>query len=410
MAATNEHRLLSRLIRDRDLSPAVEAGVRDDWFVTTDERTLWRFLTKHVAAYGEVPTAVTVKDNFPTFRLLNVEDNTAYLLDQMRAHRRRMAARDLVGEAAEILESDRDHEKALKAIAAGLSRIDSDTPMVTNRGVNLSDDPDTWLDAYSTLEARGDTLLGLATGFPTIDMATAGLQDQQLITLIAPPKTGKSVLIMQVAINIHERYDVPVYFQSYEMSNTEQAWRHHAFRSHIPHARLVRGGLNPEDLRAFKAMLRAMEARASFRLGDSASGNTVSALRLQIEKFDPAVIFVDGVYLMVDEESGEKGTPRAMTNITRSLKRLGQSADIPVVISTQTLLWKQKGSEVTADAIGYSSSFFQDSDVILALQQSEANVENSRLLKIAASRNCGPAEADLLWDWEHGRFEEYTLS
>jgi hypothetical protein len=29
------------------------------------------------------------------------------------------------------------------------------------------------------------------------------------------------------------------------------------------------------------------------------------------------------------------------------------------------------------------------------------------LLRIVASRNCGPAEVELLWDWEEGRFEEY---
>jgi hypothetical protein len=63
--------------------------------------------------------------------------------------------------------------------------------------------------------------------------------------------------------------------------------------------------------------------------------------------------------------------------------------------------------QVSADSIGYSSSFHQDSDVIFALQRQDENDDTSRLLKIVASRNCGPAEIELLWDWEEGKFEEY---
>jgi hypothetical protein len=66
-----------------------------------------------------------------------------------------------------------------------------------------------------------------------------------------------------------------------------------------------------------------------------------------------------------------------------------------------------KKRQVSADSIGYSSSFFQDSDVILGLQKQDEEDDSSRELRIVASRNCGPATSDLLWDWEGGRFEEY---
>jgi replicative DNA helicase len=134
---------------------------------------------------------------------------------------------------------------------------------------------------------------------------------------------------------------------------------------------------------------------------------TVTGLKSKIEKLKPDIVFVDGVYLMIDEATGESNTPQALTNITRNLKRLAQKENIPIVITTQVLLWKMKKRQVSADAIGYSSSFFQDSDVILGLQKQDEEDDTSRELRIVASRNCGPATSDLLWDWEDGRFEEY---
>jgi replicative DNA helicase len=153
--------------------------------------------------------------------------------------------------------------------------------------------------------------------------------------------------------------------------------------------------------------LKAMEAMHKFYLTDSVSAMTVTGLAAKIDKIRPDIAFVDGVYLMTDEVTGESNSPQALTNITRNLKHLAMAKKIPIVISTQVLLWKMKKRQVSADAIGYSSSFYQDSDVILGLQKQDEEDDTSRELRIVASRNCGPATSDLLWDWEAGKFEEY---
>ena len=224
--------------------------------------------------------------------------------------------------------------------------------------------------------------------------------------IIAPPKTGKSVLSLQVAVNVHKDGYVPLY-QSFEMSNIEQQHRHDAMRAQIAHSRLIRGALTPEEEARYQKVLTEMSTMHKFYLTDSVSAMTVTGLKSKIEKLKPDIVFVDGVYLMIDEATGESNTPQALTNITRNLKRLAQKENIPIVITTQVLLWKMKKRQVSADAIGYSSSFFQDSDVILGLQKQDEEDDTSRELRIVASRNCGPATSDLLWDWEDGRFEEY---
>jgi replicative DNA helicase len=249
-------------------------------------------------------------------------------------------------------------------------------------------------------------LLGVPTGFPTIDSATNGLQNGQLIIIVAPPKTGKSTLALQIAQNIHLKGSTPM-FQSFEMTNAEQLSRYVAMRARVSHTRYQSGALTDEEESRVKAKLGAIKnMREKFWLVGATEGSTVSNIASKIQIHQPDVVFIDGMYLMIDENGEKPGSPQALTNITRSLKRLAQRVNKPIVISTQVLENKMRNGQVTTDAIGYSSSFHQDADVIFGLQREDENVDDTRLLKVIASRNSGPAEVSMLWDWNSGQFRE----
>ena len=404
MAADNELRLLSRAVRTRDISPLLEAGVNDDWFFVDENKQVWKFLRQHWTRYQEVPTAVTVLDNFPTYRLLAVDDTLEYLVDQLVEYRKRQHAITVVQDASEAIATG-DHNAAIAVLSQGVAKL-LDEGITSSGDIDLTDNATKRFEYYNNIKTRPNGLLGFATGFKTIDEATAGLQPGQLVTIIAPPKTGKSVLAMQMAVNVHRDGFVPM-FQSFEMTNLEQQQRHDSMRARIAHSRLIRGALTKVEEERYMKELEIMESMHKFYLTDSVSAMTVTGLAAKIDKIRPDIVFVDGVYLMTDEVTGESNSPQALTNITRNLKHLAMAKKLPIVISTQVLLWKMKKRQVSADAIGYSSSFYQDSDVILGLQKQDEDDDTSRELRIVASRNCGPATSDLLWDWEEGKFEEY---
>jgi len=404
VAADNEIRLISKAVRDRDISELLERGLQDEWFYVDENRAVWKFIRQHWTKYSEVPTATTVKDNFPTYRLLAVDDSISYLLDQLVEYRKRQKTIEVVQLAADAVSAG-DHDAAITLMGSGVAKL-SDEGASQTSDIDLTKNTHTRYDEYLNIKTRPNGLLGIATGFQVMDVATAGLQPGQLVTVIAPPKTGKSVLSLQMAVNTHEDGFVPLY-QSFEMSNMEQQRRHDSMRAHISHGRLIRGALTPLEEARYQKTLDHMDGMHNFYLTDSVTASTITGLSLKIEKLQPDIIFVDGVYLMIDEVTGEANTPMALTNITRSMKRLAQKHKKPIVMTTQVLTHKMRRGQVTADAIGYSSSFYQDSDVIFALQRQDENDDSSRLLRIVASRNCGPAEVELLWDWEEGRFEEY---
>jgi replicative DNA helicase len=401
MAHDNEYRLISKVIDDRHIIPVLEAGIKDDWIVDDDLRRIWKFTREHYAQYREVPTYTTVKDNFPNFKLLKVEDTVDYLIDKMVEFRRRTLALSGVSKMVDELQGN-DHESAISEMSKTVTLI-NEQGVVGTHHVDLTKDPDARFDQYESVQ--NNVLLGITTGFKKIDEATAGLQGGQLITIIAPPKTGKSQIALKMAVNVHEAGKVPM-FQSFEMNNHEQSQRHDAMRAHLSHAKLRLGALPLVEEQRYRDMLKTMAKSHPFHLVDAINGLTIDSLVAKAEQLNPDILFVDGVYLMLDQVTGEANTPQALTNITRGLKRVAQRLDIPVIITTQTLLWKMKAGKVTADSIGYSSSFFQDSDVILGLEQTSEEDQTARTLKVVQSRNCGPTQTLLVWDWERGCFHE----
>jgi replicative DNA helicase len=294
-----------------------------------------------------------------------------------------------------------DHEGALTEMSKTVTLVNEQGNVGTTH-VDLTKDPTSRFLEYENLQ--NSVLLGIPTGFKKIDEATAGLQGGQLITVIAPPKTGKSQIALQMAVNVHKAGKIPM-FQSFEMNNHEQSQRHDAIRAHLSSKNLRVGKLNTQEEERYIDMLEEMKVSHPFHLVDAVNGLTIDTLVAKAEQLKPDILFVDGVYLMLDQVSGDSNTPQALTNITRGLKRVAQVLDIPVVITTQTLLWKMKGGKVSADSIGYPSSFFQDSDVILGLDQIE-NDEKRRTLRVVQARNCGPSDATITWDWDTGCFHD----
>jgi replicative DNA helicase len=398
--------LLSKAIQDRDLTQLFQRNVNDSWFLDNEDRKVWSLLKAHFTNYGECPSIDVIKDNFPAYQVVQVNDSIEYLLDELISSRRKSATVTMIGEAIEHIEKRRDHESALIEIQKGLIKLEQDG-LTKSSDVDITENPMQLWDDYLYRKSNPG-LIGVPTGFPTIDAATNGLQNGQLIIIVAPPKTGKSTLALQIAQNVHLKGSTPM-FQSFEMTNQEQLSRYVAMRARVSHTRYQVGALTEAEESRVKAKLQAVsEMREKFWLIGATEGATVSAIASKIQVHQPDVIFIDGMYLMIDENGEKPGSPQALTNITRSLKRLAQRVNKPVVISTQVLENKMRNGQVTTDAIGYSSSFHQDADVIFGLQREDENVDDTRLLKVIASRNSGPAEVSMLWDWNTGAFREIT--
>jgi replicative DNA helicase len=400
----NEKRLLSKAIADRNLAPLFERNVNQNWFSDESDKKVWIFIRSHFSTYGECPTLEVLQDNFKSYKLEeNNADAVDYLLDAVTSERRKAATADILREAVDAIAHD--PEEALLAMQRGVVTLDSQGFSQTN-DVDITKTVDKRIERYERRKEIPDGMLGYPTGFPTIDRVTNGLQGGQLIVITATPKTGKSTLALQVGHNIHRSQQRVAMFWSFEMSNREQEDRYDALRSRVSFQRYITGALHKDEELRLKTSLGYMRNEKSFILVDSSSGSTLSGVTAKLQIHRPEILFIDGMYLMQDEQSGEFNTPQALTNLTRGMKRLAQRFDIPIVITTQSLDWKKEKGRLTANSIGYSSSFFQDADVVFGLEKQDGDIDETRVLRILASRNSGPGEVNLTWEWDQATFRE----
>jgi len=402
MSTSIEQRLVSRIVADRDINHAINAGVRQEFFLDAKTRQVFDALIRHKGKYGEVPSLTVIKQDFPDYIFVKPKDSMEYLIDEIKRLHALSILEQGLNAGVNAYDSGQP-DSVSKVLQQTLRKIATDIP--TGRDINVTETGAERLERYRALRDLPDGLRGIPTGFPTIDRATQGLQAEQLVTFVGPPKSGKSTMLLLAAMSAWATGHRPL-FIGFEMSNEEQEERLDAFRAHISHTRLRGGQLTKDEMTRLEKAVRQMEAMPDFFLSsDIMSATTLSGVQAKIENIEPDVVFIDGVYMMDDELGEPKGSPQALTNITRGAKRLAQQARLPLCVSTQVLESKMdKKRGVTSASVGYSSSFGQDSDVMFATQNTED--PEVKMLKVLLSRNCPPLEAFSRWDWEHGTFEE----
>lgn len=399
-----ENLLLSAIVAEQDLAPVLEAKVTKEFFANPDDREVFEFILSHWHEYGKVPNTAAVKNSFPTYRFVRGKEPYEYYLDEVRRRRKYGLAVEMIGDATDQLEDDQV-EEALDIISTGLLRVFTEVSEL--RDTNLIETWERRLETYADWKRFGDVLKGIPSGFPTIDDGLRGFQAEQLITFVGSPKAGKSWMMLIMALAAHSYGKVPL-FIGFEMSNEEQEARHDAIVAGISYTRLLKGRTTPEEDEALRRELKRRKNGQPFVMSSDPDGATVSGIAAKIDQYKPDIVFVDGVYMMDDEEGEPKGSPQALTNITRSLKKLARRTGTPIVISTQVLNWKiNKKRGLDENAIGYTSSFIQDSDVVLGVETVGDDPNSAhKNVKVLLARSAPKFEVGIWWDWEHTSFTE----
>ena len=211
-------------------------------------------------------------------------------------------------------------------------------------------------------------LRGISTGFDGIDYVTGGLQPEQFVVLLGTPKSFKSATLLAMALAAHEQAKVPL-FIGFEMSQHRADRPCHSLLSGVSLTRIMHGTLSQKEFSSVQQALRALEGMRPFLFStDITSATTVSGIQAKIQEYQPDVVFVDGAYLMQSEVKDVlQGSPQALTDISRSLKRLAQQQKIPICVTTQASLSRSKGG-VSIASVMYTQAWGQDCDVLLGVR------------------------------------------
>lgn len=401
-----EHRLICRVLTDPDDWLAVAAArITDEFFVNPKHLRVWQTIRAYQTEYQQLPTIAMLRQDFPreTYDFLRVHEPINYLIEELQRSRTAAILELGMQEMADAWQEG-DYDAALRALDTTGAEAHRAVPIADD--MDLTTTGDERLAWYMERANAGGDLLGIRTGYVSLDKATGGLQPEQLITLVGFAKHGKSDLLLDVARATHLEGERPLYI-GFEMSNREQAERYDARRAGISLTRLRDGTLRDEEWDRLHRSINTLNGMHAFILSaDRTSTMTLSGIAAKIDMIKPTVVFIDGAYMMDDQDGEPKNSPRALTNLTRGLKRLAQRTKLPIVITTQGLEGKDDRKKgLTRRSIGYSSSFIQDSDVVIGVERSEEDPDIQKL-SVLAARNCPPLEFFIRRDWDKGMVEE----
>lgn len=405
--ASIEHLVISKIIEEQSLHEAVKSGVKPVFF-SGDWEDVYKWILDYNNQHGAVPSERAFHTAYGD---VSIEDTSqesfsglfSELLDAYR-NRTVVAA---VASAMSPLDKG-DVTKAMEVLSKGLQSASVDTARI--RDFNIIENWENRLARYKEMRDTPNALRGIPTGFAGLDRITHGLRPQQFIVMVGEPKRGKSLFELIMANACH-RHGLRPMFISFEMSVAEQESRFDALNAKVPYDRILSGQLSEAELeRIRKSMILSKNMQPFIMSEDSSSLTTVSAIAAKVQEYQPDAVYIDGMYLMDDENGEPKGSPQALTNITRATKRLAQKFDIPVVGTSQVLSWKlnnKRTRAITADSIGYTSSFVQDADLVLGVERNP-DLDDQAIIRVVEARTAARAEVHVKWNWQTMEFSEVS--
>ncbi len=275
-------------------------------------------------------------------------------------------------------------------------------------------------DTLDNLESRygeDSDLVGVPTGYTSVDRVLFGLQPSNLVILAARPGMGKTSLALGLARNVATQTGRPVIFFSMEMGTLELTKRLLAMEARVEATRLWTAKLSEGDWsRLGHAVGRLAEAKLFI---DDNPHCTVMEMRAKARRMrarfgDLGLIVVDYVQLMTPSTSGRRSENRQVevSEISRGLKILARELDCPVVALSQLnrqVEYRQDKRPMLAD-LRESGGLEQDADVVAFIYRDEVYDPDSddrgkAEVIIAKHRNGPTGKAELAFVPSRAMFE-----
>jgi replicative DNA helicase len=159
-----------------------------------------------------------------------------------------------------------------------------------------------------------------------------------LYLLAASTGTGKTALAGQIALHVAETHG-PVIFVSMELTDVDLGVRLVSVITNIRKERLVTGDLESAQIeRILAAVERLAGSRLHIVFGSGYTSADVRAYALQVQAAEgqkPALIVVDYVQLLRDEEGDGRNRERNVSAAARGLKDVSGELGIPVFALVQ---------------------------------------------------------------------------
>lgn len=390
-----ELQILSRVLKDKNLSLLTLNNITDDYFVTYQSE--YEFIKDHVQKYGNVPDKETLLAKFPDFTIVEVAETDKYLIDTFNEEHLYAKAVPVVNKIAELMQTDAN--AAIEYLGSQLENLKVRSAVV---GTDIISQARRRFQEYEEMRANPEKFQ-IATGFDQLDNIIGGWRrGEELVVMFARTGQGKSWLLIK-SLQHAWRMGYRVGLIEPEMSDVKTGYRFDTLYGHLSNRSMVRG----EDLPEYAQYIDDLEKRENpfFVVSPKEFSRriTVSKLRSFIETNNIDILGIDGISYLTDERM-RKGDNRTtqLTNISEDLMDLSIDLKVPIIVVAQS---NREGAN-TEEAPGLEN--IRDSDgiayncsVAISARQKDAKVE----LNVRKNRNGVTGDKlSYLWDIDTGKF------
>ena len=375
--ARPETLLISAIVLNKDKSELVKQNFSPDNMVIFQEEL------RYIMSRKGVPSKELFLSKFPDFNLTKRVDREEIdeLIEQCKLRKIKRDTTTIIRKATIDLKNKNNPVKVAKDIESNFRKVNNQ--YMSYKNIDTFDDMDNFKDMYKQKRSivKAGKSIGISYGINNLDKITGGMQDNELISIVARTGIGKTFLMCKfVASGLLEGKNM--LFCSLEMSpnaiksriftilsydiqkknaiNYDNVLSNHKMNmGKIPEKKLSR--ILGEIQDRVKGKLYVPEIKGNFSIEDAGR---------QIEELNPDVAFFDYFGLQKGEGSGRIDNWVQASEASHTAKKIAMDNDIPFILGAQ--LNRAGSQSPKIENIALTDSISQDSDKIFILS-SRAN-------------------------------------
>ena len=261
-----------------------------------------------------------------------------------------------------------------------------------------------------------DDMVGLPTGFQSVDKFTGGWQETDFIVIGGASSMGKTSLGLSFCYNC-AKAGVPSAIFSYEMGDTQLLQRLVSLESLVNNRYIMKGTLQDDELKRVDRAIGKLENTTLFidECKDSSLRYLLNKIRQYVITKQVKFVLVD--YLQLVKGSGSS-REQEVALVARELKNIAKELNITVVALSQLSrgVERKEGCRPGLSDLRESGEIEQASDIVMLVYRPEYygimqddsgnNTEGLVDLIFAKGRNIGTGTLPLKFQKEYTRFSD----
>lgn len=236
-------------------------------------------------------------------------------------------------------------------------------------------------------------ILGLSSGFNSLDNKLLGMQAGQMIIVAARPGMGKTSLALNIAVNSCKQSQLPVMIYSYEMLGAELSGRILSSEANIDSRKIRTNDYNDMELRSLGHAVQNL-SKLPIYINDNGSTNLLDiksqARKVKAEK-GIGMIVIDYLQLM-QPHVRKNSREQEIAEISRGIKELAKELQCPIMALSQLnrSATSRTDRRPQLQDLRESGSIEQDADVVMLIHREgyyDENVVDKNVAEIIVAKN-----------------------